>query len=183
MALLSIRVNKPWSPYSQTLAIKWWPRSITYKGKQYPFCYVFKCSIPCTGVHNWAVRLLRPVFNLPHLGRSWPLGVKTLCLPLHSSKHKRLFIRGGEQSLRDKVHPWGPTNLPLLMYYRVARWFVFKPKIQIWVNFGGSCSGWCWYILRTLGPFYGFLLYIMEIWYIVPVLVFCTKKNLATLMY
>jgi hypothetical protein len=24
---------------------------------------------------------------------------------------------------------------------RVARWFVFKPKIQIWVNFGGSCNG------------------------------------------
>jgi hypothetical protein len=24
---------------------------------------------------------------------------------------------------------------------RVARWFVFKPKIQIWVNFGGSFKG------------------------------------------
>jgi hypothetical protein len=24
---------------------------------------------------------------------------------------------------------------------RVARWFVFKPKIQIWVNFGGPCNG------------------------------------------
>jgi hypothetical protein len=23
----------------------------------------------------------------------------------------------------------------------------FKPKIQIWVNFGGSCTGRCWYIL------------------------------------
>jgi hypothetical protein len=30
---------------------------------------------------------------------------------------------------------------------RVAGWFVFKPKIQIWVNFGGSCYGKCWYIL------------------------------------
>jgi hypothetical protein len=40
-------------------------------------------------------------------------------------------------------------------YSRVARWFVFKPKIQIWVNFGGSCNGRCWYILWTLGPFYG----------------------------
>jgi hypothetical protein len=26
---------------------------------------------------------------------------------------------------------------------KVARWFVFKPKIQIWVNFGGSCDGIC----------------------------------------
>jgi hypothetical protein len=24
---------------------------------------------------------------------------------------------------------------------RVARWFVFRPKIQIWVNFGGPCNG------------------------------------------
>jgi hypothetical protein len=30
---------------------------------------------------------------------------------------------------------------------RVARWFVFKPKIPIWVNFGGPCNGKCWYIL------------------------------------
>jgi hypothetical protein len=22
-----------------------------------------------------------------------------------------------------------------------ARWFVFKPKIQIWVNLGGPCNG------------------------------------------
>jgi hypothetical protein len=33
---------------------------------------------------------------------------------------------------------------------RVARWFVFKPKTQIWVN---SCNGRSWYILWTLGPF------------------------------
>jgi hypothetical protein len=33
-------------------------------------------------------------------------------------------------------------------------------NIQIWVNFGGTYSGKCWYILWTLGPFYG-LLYIL----------------------
>jgi hypothetical protein len=39
------------------------------------------------------------------------------------------------------------------------------------------------------GPFYGLLLYFMDIWYsslqfgnYFPVLVFCTKKNLATLV-
>jgi hypothetical protein len=42
----------------------------------------------------------------------------------------------------------------------VARWFVIKPKIQIWVNFVGSWNGMCWYILWTLGPFYG-LCYIL----------------------
>jgi hypothetical protein len=42
---------------------------------------------------------------------------------------------------------------------RVARWKIFKPKILVWVNFGGSCNGrfWC-------------------IWYIFPVLVCSTKK-------
>jgi hypothetical protein len=48
---------------------------------------------------------------------------------------------------------------------RVARWFVFKPKIQIWVTFGGSCNGRCWHILWTLGRFYGLSLYFMDIWY------------------
>jgi hypothetical protein len=30
---------------------------------------------------------------------------------------------------------------------RVARWFGFKPKIPVWVNFGGSCNGKSWSIL------------------------------------
>jgi hypothetical protein len=25
------------------------------------------------------------------------------------------------------------------LWARVARWYIFKPKFQIWVNFGGSC--------------------------------------------
>jgi hypothetical protein len=35
-----------------------------------------------------------------------------------------------------------------------------------------------WYILWSIGIFYGHLVYFMAIF---PVLVFCTKKNLATL--
>jgi hypothetical protein len=46
---------------------------------------------------------------------------------------------------------------------RVARWFVFKPKIPIWVNFGGSCNGSCWYILWPFGLFYGHLVYFVAI--------------------
>jgi hypothetical protein len=30
---------------------------------------------------------------------------------------------------------------------RVARWFLFKTKIQNWANFGGPWTGKCWYIL------------------------------------
>jgi hypothetical protein len=29
----------------------------------------------------------------------------------------------------------------------VARWFVFKPKIPIWENFGGPLNGKYWHIL------------------------------------
>jgi hypothetical protein len=65
---------------------------------------------------------------------------------------------------------------------RVARLYTFKPKIPIWVNFGGS-----WY-----GKFYGHLVFLrpfgifMDIWCILwkagiffGFLVFCTKKHLA----
>jgi hypothetical protein len=41
---------------------------------------------------------------------------------------------------------------------RVARWFIFKPKIPIWVNFGGPWNGKCWYILGPYGIFYSHLL-------------------------
>jgi hypothetical protein len=42
---------------------------------------------------------------------------------------------------------------------RVARWYIFKPKIQIWVNFGGSWNEKCWYI-------YGHLGCLTTLWYI-----------------
>jgi hypothetical protein len=54
---------------------------------------------------------------------------------------------------------------------RVARWLVLKPKIPIWVNFGGPYAGICyghleyftviWYILLPFGI-------IVVIWYIFP---------------
>jgi hypothetical protein len=61
-------------------------------------------------------------------------------------------------------------------------------KFPIWKNFGSS-NGRCWYILWPFALFYGRLVYIfcghlvysMVIWYIFPILVSCTEKNLATL--
>jgi hypothetical protein len=35
------------------------------------------------------------------------------------------------------------NSLDIVHTSRDARWFVFKPKISIWVNFGGSCNGRC----------------------------------------
>jgi hypothetical protein len=59
-----------------------------------------------------------------------------------------------------------------LLQSRVARWFVFKPKIPIWVNFGAPYIGKClyiswpfWNILRTWWIFYyGNLLHLVLIW-------------------
>jgi hypothetical protein len=63
--------------------------------------------------------------------------------------------------------PWFlPTYAQVLL--RVARWFVFKPKIPNWLNFGGSCYGKSLYILWPFGLFYGHWKYFMAIWYIFP---------------
>jgi hypothetical protein len=45
---------------------------------------------------------------------------------------------------------------------RVARWYIFRPKIVIWINFGGPCNGRCYYILLV----YGLLIHFMTIWYV-----------------
>jgi hypothetical protein len=59
---------------------------------------------------------------------------------------------------------------------------IFKLKIQIWVNFGGSWNGSCWYIICKIGLF-GVIWSILGLFGIsFPVLVCCTKRNLATLV-
>jgi hypothetical protein len=40
---------------------------------------------------------------------------------------------------------------------RVARWHVFKQKIPLWVNFGGSCNGRCCFILLPFDIYCGHL--------------------------
>jgi hypothetical protein len=56
---------------------------------------------------------------------------------------------------------------------RVARWYIFKPKIPIWVNFGGVLQlkmlvyfVAIWSILQPFGVFCGYLVYFIAIWYI-----------------
>jgi hypothetical protein len=82
-------------------------------------------------------------------------------------------------------------NSPLPLFaelrIRVARWHSFKPKIPIWVIFGGS-RNWDVGILYGHLVFFRYLcnvghsVYFMVIWYIFYVLVCCTKRNLATLL-
>jgi hypothetical protein len=40
-----------------------------------------------------------------------------------------------------------PVTLVMGLLGKVVRWFIFKPKIQIWVNFGGTRNGKGWYML------------------------------------
>jgi hypothetical protein len=57
---------------------------------------------------------------------------------------------------------------------RVARWIIFKPKIPIWLNFGGPQIGKClyiyfmaiWNIIRRFWIFYYHLVHFVFIWYI-----------------
>jgi hypothetical protein len=70
---------------------------------------------------------------------------------------------------------------------RIARWYIVKPKIPIWVNFGGPWNGKGWYILwpfgilRSFVIFYGDLVFQLQFGIFSPILVYCVKKNLATL--
>jgi hypothetical protein len=57
---------------------------------------------------------------------------------------------------------------------RVARWHSFKPKVPIWVNFGGPYNGRCWHIfwqfgllyLHPFGVFYVHLVHLFPFWYV-----------------
>jgi hypothetical protein len=64
-------------------------------------------------------------------------------------------------------------------FVRVARWYIFIPKILICPHFGEPWNGnegivyghleyftAMWYILLPFGIFYGHLVYFMAIWYI-----------------
>jgi apolipoprotein N-acyltransferase len=61
-------------------------------------------------------------------------------------------------------------------------------KSQCGLNSEGSCNGRCWlfcgHLVYITAIWYILLplVYFMVIWYIFPVLVCCTKKNLATLL-
>jgi hypothetical protein len=56
---------------------------------------------------------------------------------------------------------------------RVARWYIFKPKIHFWVILGGSCKMLVyfmdiWSILQLFGILCRYLVYFVVIWCIFP---------------
>jgi hypothetical protein len=96
--------------------------------------------------------------------------------------------------IRDKNYSKNYRVIQIRTATRVARLYIFKPKIQIWVNFvvlQWQMLVYCMAflsILQPFGKFYGHFVYFPQFWYIShsfgifsPVLVCCTQKNLATL--
>jgi hypothetical protein len=80
-----------------------------------------------------------------------------------------VFYRTGAEG--QKVSNWSPNEelggAEAGLQSRVARWYIFKPKIPIWVKFGGCCDVIFWYILWPFGLClcYGHLVYFVAIWY------------------
>jgi hypothetical protein len=76
-----------------------------------------------------------------------------------------------------------------LTYLQGCQMAYFQTKIPIWINVRGSYNErWgvyfmaIWSILLQFGILCGHMVYFMVLWYIFPVLVYYTKKNLATLL-
>jgi hypothetical protein len=56
-----------------------------------------------------------------------------LAIPAEGTAHKRR----GRNILKTRT---------FALRFRVARWYIFKPKMPIWINFGGPGNGRCWYV-------------------------------------
>jgi hypothetical protein len=99
---------------------------------------------------------------------------KLTCVRLHGlESRERKFIAWGNSSRKSTISNglqkserehlekdfFAPGS-------RVARWHIFKPKILIWVTFGGSCTERCWYNICPFGLFYSHTVYFAAIWYI-----------------
>jgi hypothetical protein len=63
---------------------------------------------------------------------------------------------------RGDIDPQGSRGPPAEKLTRVARWFIYNPKIPVRVNFGERyvCS------LENVDIFYGHLVHFVFIWYI-----------------
>jgi hypothetical protein len=99
-----------------------------------------------------------------------------------SNFFKRIFLGILEIGLTKQL-----LSFLLFVFYffsRVARWFIFKPKIQIWVNFLGLWNGKCLYVYWSFGKltaiwyFLGPIDNLVVIWYILPRFgILCQEKS------
>jgi hypothetical protein len=75
---------------------------------------------------------------------------------------------------------WMPKTLTWVLIPRYLH-TPLKARLLVWVA-RWCCDEICWYLIWPSGIFYGFWVYFRVIWYILPVWVSCSKKNLATLL-
>jgi hypothetical protein len=87
-----------------------------------------------------------------------------VCTYMKKYSFKNYKKRPTGENSPNLVTPWSGTaknlEIKLALMTRVARWCIFKPKIQIWVKFGGSCNRRYWNILCLFGLFYDHSVYI-----------------------
>jgi hypothetical protein len=79
---------------------------------------------------------------------------------MHSRKNG-----GGESAFFVAKKPWHylPCSRQKWAQSRFARWYIFKPKIPIWINFVGPFNGKCWYILLPFALSYSHLVFFVAI--------------------
>jgi hypothetical protein len=124
--------------------------------------------------------------SLQKLDKNWQILTACMYYPRDFElPGKKIWVRG-----RQKEEPSGTSQSgQFAEWHRFARWFIFKPKISIWVNFGGPYVHWkmliyfmvIWNILSTFGISCDHLVRASVHWVLFPVLGSWTKKNLATL--
>jgi hypothetical protein len=90
------------------------------------------------------------------------------CRPMNSTR------RRGWKNLQQQKNLIASGTF-LWVHHSVARWYVFRPKIPVWVNLGRSCNRRCWYCLWPICLFYGHLVYILwsfgiffPFWFVLP---------------
>jgi hypothetical protein len=147
---------------------------------QVDLAFQLRCSIICLPVLAFCGRMSRK-------RRSSQFGKHTFILTSVVESIWKAYIHtyfGGnhcQSSVREKSLSGSPAkgcqmvcfqtkNPNLDKFWRVLLWKMLVYFMTIWS------------ILRPLEILYGHLVYFVVIWYIFPVLVFWTKKNLATLV-
>jgi hypothetical protein len=78
-----------------------------------------------------------------------------------SMQHTNIKVK-----LHNRNFAWSQSYLRSWVTTRVARWFVFQPKIPNWEKFSEPQIGKYWNILWPFGKFYGYLGHFVTIWYI-----------------
>jgi hypothetical protein len=98
----------------------------------------------------------------------------------------KLFTLGSfMKNYKSSTNIWATFFRTSKSYYKHRIAYFSPPLIgenTFWVHFGRPCKEKYWYILWLFGIFHSAVLDLMAFWYIFPVLVCCTKKNLATLV-